>query len=131
MKKDLIFPAGHPPPRGSYSPGIRIRLGDSTLRFMTGQLAVDPAGNVVAPGDAAGQAEYVFGLVGSILSAAGMDFGDVVKVDTFLADRADFDKFSAVRNRHFPVSPPVSTLIEVKGLARAGCLIEVEVVAVK
>ena len=131
MKKDLIYPAGHPAPRGSYSPGIRIRLGDATLLFMTGQLAVDPGGNVVAPGDAAGQAAYVFGLVGSILAAAGMDFGDVVKVDTFLTDMADFGKFSAVRNRHFPSEPPVSTLIEVKGLARAGCLVEIEVVAIK
>jgi 2-iminobutanoate/2-iminopropanoate deaminase len=60
-----------------------------------------------------------------------MGFGDVVKVQTFLTHMPDFEKFSAVRNRYFADSRPVSTLLEVKGLAREGCCVEVEVVAMK
>jgi enamine deaminase RidA (YjgF/YER057c/UK114 family) len=131
MKRTLIHPPGHPAPRGAYSPGLLVEHGGSSTLYLTGQLAVDPEGKVVAPFDAAAQTEYVFGLIGSILRAAGMDFGDVVKVDTFLTHMPDFEKFSAVRNRFFAESRPVSTLLEVKGLAREGCCVEIEVTAVK
>jgi enamine deaminase RidA (YjgF/YER057c/UK114 family) len=131
MKKTLIHPPNHPAPRGAYSPGLLVEHGGSRTLFVTGQLAVDPEGKVVAPFDAAAQTEYVFGLIGSILRAAGMDLGDVVKVNTFLTHMPDFEKFSAVRNRFFADSRPVSTLLEVKGLAREGCCVEIEVTAVK
>jgi 2-iminobutanoate/2-iminopropanoate deaminase len=132
MKKTLIYPAGHPAPRGAYSPGLLVEHNDgSSTLFLTGQLAVDPSGNVVAPFDAAAQTEYVFALIESILGAAGMGFGDVVKVQTFLTHMPDFEKFSAVRNRFFADSRPVSTLVEVKGLAREGCCVEIEVVAMR
>ena len=78
MKKTLIYPAGHPAPRGAYSPGLLVEHGGASTLYLTGQLAVDPEGNVVAPYDATAQTEYVFRLIGAILKAAGMDFGDVV-----------------------------------------------------
>ena len=131
MKKTLIYPTDHPAPRGAYSPGLLVEHGGTRTLYVTGQLAVDPAGNVVAPHDAAAQTEYVFGLIGSILKAAGMDFGDVVKVDTFLTHMPDFEKDSPIRNRFFADTRPVSTLLEIKGLAREGCCVEIEVLAVK
>jgi enamine deaminase RidA (YjgF/YER057c/UK114 family) len=131
MKKTLIYPAGHPAPRGAYSPGLLVEHGGTTTLYVTGQLAVDPAGNVVAPHDATAQTEYVFELIGSILKAAGMGFGDVVKVDTFLTHMPDFEKYSPIRNRFFADTRPVSTLLEIKGLAREGCCVEIEVLAVK
>jgi enamine deaminase RidA (YjgF/YER057c/UK114 family) len=131
MKKSLIYPAGFAAPRGAYSPGILLDLGGSQLLFATGQLAVDPAGQVVAPGDATVQTEYVFKLIAEILAAAGMTFDHVVRAQTFLTNMDDFPKFSAVRNRHLGTAMAASTLIEVKGLARAGCCVEVEVTAVK
>jgi len=131
MKKTLIFPANHPAPRGAYSPGLLVEDNGSSTLFVTGQLAVDREGKVVAPFDAAAQTEFVFNLIGSILEAAGMGFGDVVRVQTFLTRMPDFEKFSAVRNRYFADSRPVSTLVEVKGLAREGCCVEIEVTAIK
>jgi 2-iminobutanoate/2-iminopropanoate deaminase len=131
LKKTLIYPANHPAPRGAYSPGLLVEHNGSSTLFVTGQLAVDPEGNVVAPLDATAQTEYVFRLIGSILESAGMGFGDVVKVQTFLTHMPDFPKFSAVRNRHFADSKPVSTLLEVKGLAKEGCCVEIEVVAMR
>ncbi|HXQ80918.1 MAG TPA: RidA family protein [Opitutaceae bacterium] len=131
MKKTLIYPVNHPAPRGAYSPGLLVEAGGSSTLFVTGQLAVDREGKVVAPFDAAAQTEFVFGLIQSVLEAAGMGFGDVVKVQTFLTHMPDFEKFSAVRNRFFADSRPVSTLLEVKGLAREGCCVEIEVVAIR
>ena len=131
MKKTLIYPANFPAPRGTYSPGVLIEQEGSRTLFVTGQLAVDAQGKVVAPNDAAAQTEFVFELIGEVLRAGGMDFRDVVKVQTFLTHMPDFKKFSPVRNRHFAENKPVSTLIEVKGLAREGCCVEVEVVAMQ
>ncbi|HEY5227483.1 MAG TPA: RidA family protein [Opitutaceae bacterium] len=131
MKKTLIYPANFPAPRGTYSPGVLIEQEGSRTLFVTGQLAVDAQGKVVAPNDAAAQTEFVFELIGEVLRAGGMDFRDVVKVQTFLTHMPDFEKFSPVRNRHFAENKPVSTLIEVKGLAREGCCVEVEVVAMQ
>ena len=131
MKKTLVYPASHPAPRGAYSPGILVEHGGSSTLFLTGQLAIDRDGKVVAPFDATAQSEFVFALVGSILKAAGMDFGDVVRVQTYLTHMPDFEKFSAVRNRYFADSKPASTLLEVKGLAREGCCVEIEATAIK
>jgi enamine deaminase RidA (YjgF/YER057c/UK114 family) len=131
MNKTLIYPKGHPPSRGAYSPGIRIDLGGASLLFITGQLALDAENNVVAPHDAAAQTEAIFLRIGAILEAARMNFGDGVKVDTFLTEMKDFEKFSAVRNRYFSDTRPVSTLLEVKGLAKPGLCVEIEVTAVK
>jgi 2-iminobutanoate/2-iminopropanoate deaminase len=131
MKKTLIYPANHPAPRGAYSPGLLVEHGGSSTLFVTGQLAIDADGKVVAPHDAVAQTEYVFQLIASILEAGGMKFADVVKVQTFLTHMPDFEKFSPVRNRYFSDSKPVSTLIEVKGLAREGCCVEIEVVAMR
>jgi enamine deaminase RidA (YjgF/YER057c/UK114 family) len=132
MKTTTIHPAGHQAPRGAYSPGVRVELaGGASILFATGQLAVDAEGHVVAPNEVAAQTEYVFQLIGRILSDAGMDFSNVVRAQTYLTHMADFEKFSAVRDRYFGMSRPASTLLEVKGLAREGCCVEIEVTAMK
>lgn len=131
MKRTLIYPADHPAPRGAYSPGVLVEHGGTSTLFVTGQLAVDPAGKVVAPNDPVAQTEYVFHLIGQILEAGGMRFTDVVKVQTFLTHMPDFEKYSPVRNRFFAENKPVSTLLEVKGLAREGCCVEIEVLAMR
>ncbi len=123
MKKTLIYPDNFAAPRGAYSPGLLVDDGTT--------LAVDLDGKVVAPYDAVAQTEYVFQLIGQVLKAGGMEFSDVVKVQTFLTHMPDFEKYSPVRNRYFADSKPVSTLLEVKGLAREGCCVEIEVVAMR
>lgn len=132
MKTTRIHPDGHPASRGAYSPGVKIELaGEGSILFATGQLAVDPEGVVVAPFDATAQTEFVFGLIGSILAKAGMDFSNIVRTQTYLTNMADYEKFSAVRDRYFVESRPASTLLEVKGLAKEGCCVEIEVTAIQ
>jgi 2-iminobutanoate/2-iminopropanoate deaminase len=131
MEKTVIQPPGHPPPRGAYSPAVKVDLGGAAMLFVTGQLALDAAGGVIAPGDAAAQSEHIFRLVGEILAAAGMGFGDIVRTQTYLTAMGDFENFSAVRGRYFGAHRPASTLLEVKGLAHPGCCVEVEVTAIK
>jgi 2-iminobutanoate/2-iminopropanoate deaminase len=131
MRKVPIHPPGHPAPRGAYSPGVKVELPGGALLFVTGQLAVDAAGHAVAPGDVTAQTEFVFQLIGAVLAKAGMDFDDVVRAQTYLTDMGDFQKFSAVRDRYFGRARPASTLLEVKGLAKPECVVEIEVTAMK
>ncbi len=131
MKKDFIAPPGQSAPRGAYTPAIRVDLGSATMLFVTGQLAFDAQGRVVAPHDATEQTEYIFGLLAPILAEAGMGFADVVRAQTYLTNIADFPKFTAVRDRHLGASRPASTLLEVKGLAHSGCCVEIEITAMK
>jgi 2-iminobutanoate/2-iminopropanoate deaminase len=131
MHKTLINPPGQSAPRGAYSHGLKIELAGAAMLFVTGQLAIDAAGRAVAPGDVSAQTEFVFQLIGKILAEAGMGFADVVRAQTYLTDMADFEKFSVVRNRYFGESRPASTLLEVKGLAKQECVVEIEVTAMK
>lgn len=131
MKKSFIALPGQSAPRGAYTPAIRVDLGTATMLFVTGQLALDAQGQVVAPGDATAQTEYIFGLLAPILAAAGMGFADVVRAQTYLTNIADFPKFTAVRDRHLGASRPASTLLEVKGLAHPGCCVEIEITAMQ
>jgi 2-iminobutanoate/2-iminopropanoate deaminase len=132
MNKTIIYPPGFPKPRGAYSPGVKVELGDGTaILYATGQLAVDAAGTVIAPFEAGAQTEYVFGLIGQILAAADMTFDHVVRTQTYLTNLADFPKFTVVRDKYLGGALAASTLLEIKGLAREGCVVEVEVTAMK
>jgi 2-iminobutanoate/2-iminopropanoate deaminase len=131
MTKKIIYPPGFAEPRGAYRPGMLLDWGGHQMLFATGQLAVDVAGAVVAPHDATVQTEFIFGLIREILSEARMEFSDVVRAQTYLTDMADFPKFSAVRDRYLGGALAASTLLEVKGLARPGCCVEIEITAAK
>lgn len=131
MKKTLIHPPGFAATRGTYSPGVLLDFDSHRLLYATGQLAVDPAGNVVAPHDASEQTEYVFKLIGQILAAADMTFDHVVRTQTYLTHMADFPKFTPIRDRYLRTAMAASTLLEVKGLAREGCCVEIEITAAK
>lgn len=131
MKKTNVYPAGHPAPRGAYSPGLLVEHAGASTLYLTGQLAIDRDGNVVAPFDVAAQTEFVFKLLEAVLAAAGMGFGDVVKIQTFLTHMPDYPKYTVVRDRYFSETKPASTLLEVKRLAREGCRVEIEAVAMK
>ncbi len=115
---------------GSYSHGYAADTGDSKIIFTTGQVALDKGGNVVYPNDAAKQAEYIFESLNKILKEAGASLDDAVKATIFVTNMVDFAKISAVRNKFFKSSEPVSTLVEVSKLVKVGCVVEIEVIAV-
>ncbi|GAA1663499.1 RidA family protein [Fodinicola feengrottensis] len=127
MKLILDNPATVPAPVGPFAHVARV---DGTLLVLSGQIAVDDAGEVVAPGDITAQAERIFELIGGILAAHGADFGSVAHIRTFMTNLNDLPGYGVVRRRLFPTDPPASTTVEVSRLFRPGALLEVEVTAV-
>ena len=118
-------------PTKAYSQGVLIPLGDAELFFVTGQIAQDIDGNVVAPNDAKVQTELVFSRIADILKEGGMTMDNVVKAQIFLTNMKDSSVVSKVRDEVFKTSRPVSTLVGVSGLVKEGCCVEIEVTAVK
>lgn len=99
--------------------------------FVTGQIAMDKEGNAVAPGDLIAQTEFVFQNLQTILNEAGSSLNDVVKAVIYVTDITKFKDISAVRNKYFAISKPVSTLVEISATVKQGCDIEIEVIAIK
>lgn len=111
----------------------RLDLDGGALLMLAGQVAVDDAGEVVAPGDAAVQAERIFEIIRGVLAAHGASFADVLHVRTFMTNLDDLPAYGAVRRRIFPAghaaNPPTSTTVEVSRLFLPGAVLEVEVTA--
>jgi 2-iminobutanoate/2-iminopropanoate deaminase len=118
-------------PTKAYSQGVVIPIGDAELMFVTGQLAQDIDGNVIAPNNTEEQTKVVFSRIEAILGEAGMTFDNVVKAQIFIKDISQSKIVSAIRDEVFKNSKPASTLVEVSGFVKEGCMIEIEVTAVK
>jgi enamine deaminase RidA (YjgF/YER057c/UK114 family) len=118
-------PALHPP-FAKYSHGIEVPPGHRIL-FASGQLGITREKYV--PEDAAGQADLCFKAIGEILASAGMSFGDIVRINAYVTDRAFLKDYMAVRDRYVADPPPASTLMIVSGFAVEIYKVEVEIIA--
>lgn len=99
------------------------------LLFASGQLGLDPATGTLPAGIEA-QTKQSLENVGAVLTAAGMDYGDVVKTTVFLADMNDFGAVNAIYASYFSSDPPARSCVAVKTLPK-NALVEIEVVAAK
>lgn len=105
-------------------PGVR-------LVFTAGACPLDAAGETVAPGDFAAQAEQVMENLRIALRAAGADLDDVLKTTVYVASERREDLVTAwqVVARHFGSHDAPSTLLGVSVLGYPEQLVEVEAVA--
>jgi enamine deaminase RidA (YjgF/YER057c/UK114 family) len=118
---DLSTPSG-------FSQVVRIPSGG--LVWTSGQVAVDPDGNVVTPGSWEDQTRTAFANVGRALQAGGADWPDVVKFTFFVVDVSELATVQAIREEFIDVArAPTSTLVQVSALVRPELLIEIEAVA--
>jgi reactive intermediate/imine deaminase len=126
--KRFINPETIAKPTG-YTHVVEAR-GNRTL-YISGQVALDPEGNIVGPNDLQAQAEQIFLNLQAALTAANADFDNVVKLTYYFVDISQIQTVRDVRNRIFgPEQYPASTAVEVRGLARKEFLLEIEAVAV-
>ena len=97
------------------------------LVFVSGQVGVDPGGNMVE-GGIAEQTEQVMKNLSAILEAAGTSLQNVVKATIFLADLGDFQPMNEVYARHMGDEPPARATFQVAALP-AGAVVEIEMIA--
>ena len=122
MARDARFPDDVVRPKAPYSPVVVS--GDHV--YTAGQVGFDSSGTLVA-GGIAEQTRQVLANLHACLLAAGCTFDDVVKVNVFLVDLADFEAFNDVYRSAFSEPYPVRTTVQA-GLP-GGIRVEIEVVA--
>lgn len=103
-----------------------VRVGD--LLFLSGRAPIDPATMRLVSEDFAEQAEAVLRDVETVLAAAGATLKQVVRVECFLADAADFQTWNRIWCERFQPPRPARTTV-VTGFAVPGMLVELQVTA--
>jgi 2-iminobutanoate/2-iminopropanoate deaminase len=85
------------------------------MLFTSGQIAIDPTTGIYTPSDIADEARTVMQHLQTLLHAAGMDFGHVVKTSIFLADMNDFaivnEVYAGFFTSHFPARETVQVSV--------------------
>ena len=119
-----INPAGIHQPTG-YTHVVEVQPG--RVAYISGQVAVDPKGQIVGEGDIVAQARQVFENLKGALAELGTDFSSVIKLNYYAVDVSRLAEIRAVRDEYLQ-GPPASTFVVVKGLVRPELLIEVEAV---
>jgi reactive intermediate/imine deaminase len=126
----FLNPATVAAPHG-YSHAVEVDLGTCKMLIISGQVALDPKGNLVGPGDYEKQAEQIFTNIKNIVESAGGKMDNLVKLGFFTRDLSQIQKIRAVRDRFINTkNPPASTLVEVSKLFRDDVLIEIEATAI-
>jgi enamine deaminase RidA (YjgF/YER057c/UK114 family) len=98
--------------------------------YIAGQVALDPTGALVGPGDIRAQTHQVFQNLQAALEAVGVGFEQVVKLNYYLVDATQLPVVREVRDEFLNThQPPASTALEVRRLARDDLLIEVDAIA--
>jgi reactive intermediate/imine deaminase len=100
--------------------------------YVSGQVPLDAAGELVGEGDFAAQVRQVFENLTAALAAADATWDDVVKLNYFVRDVSEVAALRAIRDEYVNTErPPASTLVEVSRLFRDDVLVEIEAVAVR
>jgi 2-iminobutanoate/2-iminopropanoate deaminase len=113
---------------GPYSQAIKLPVGDKSLVFAAGQIALDPATGELTGGSAAEQAHRAMQNARGILEAAGSGLDRVVKTTIFLADMDDFAAVNEAYGSYFEGAPPARSTVAVRTLPK-GVDVEIEVIA--
>jgi len=130
MDKEIINPDSLAPARG-FNHGIKVSGGD--LLFLAGQDGADETETIVAPDDLVAQYEQVLANLQTVVQEAGGTMDDIVKLNTFVADRDDYvdklDPLGEVFAEYFEEYPTMA-LFEVNEFFKADALVELEGFAV-
>lgn len=112
---------------GPYSQAVK----KGNMLFTSGQIGLDPDSMKVVEGGIEEQTVQVMKNLLSVLGAAGMTFGNVVKTTCYLSDMDHFKVFNTVYGSFFDEeNAPARATVAVKTLPM-GVLVEVDAIAVE
>lgn len=126
MSKNVIYSANAPEPIGPYSQAIQA----GNLLFVSGQVAIQKSSGNIITGNIQDETHQVMKNLSEILTAANMDFNQVVKCTIFLKDMNNFPKVNEVYGSYFSSQPPARETVEVSRLPK-DVNVEISCIAVK
>jgi reactive intermediate/imine deaminase len=126
MKKKTIQTTDAPQAIGTYSQGIRVSGGDTV--YVSGQIGLDPLSMQMVNGIEE-QIHQVFLNLKAVAAASGGALGDIVKLNVYLIDLANFQKVNEIMVSYFEAPYPARAAVGVAALPR-GALVEMDAVLV-
>jgi 2-iminobutanoate/2-iminopropanoate deaminase len=124
MPRDTILTSDAPRPLGPYAQAVRA----GGALYVSGQLPLDPAGNLVGEGDIRAQTRAALANMSAILAAAGSSLDQVVKTTVYLSNLDDLAGMNDVYASTFNPPYPARSMVAA-GRLPGGMLIEIECVA--
>jgi len=110
---------------GTYSQAVRV--GDTV--YLSGQIPLVPETMALLEGDAEAQIRRVFDNLQALAEAAGGSMADLVKLNVFLTDLANFPLVNRVMTEYFREPYPARAAIGVSALPK-GAAVEMDGVLV-
>lgn len=126
MKKKTIQTTDAPQAIGTYSQGICVSGGDTV--YVSGQIGLDPISMQMVNGIEE-QIHRVFLNLKAVAVASGGVLGDIVKLNVYLIDLANFQKVNEIMASYFDAPYPARAAVGVAALPR-GALVEMDAVLV-
>lgn len=125
MNKQIIQTANAPAPIGPYSQAVM----SNGMLFISGQIPINPTTNEVVCSDICNETRQVMENLKAILSAAGMNFDNIVKCSIFIKDMNDFGSINEVYGSYFITNFPARETVQVARLPK-DVNVEISAVAV-
>ncbi len=125
MAKTIIQTDDAPQAIGTYSQAVKV---DNTV-YISGQIPLDPATMEVVSGGIEAEITRVFDNLQAVAEAAGGALTDVVKLNIFLTDLANFPTVNEIMAQYFQQPYPARAAIGVAALPK-GVGVEMDAVLV-
>lgn len=125
MKKIINTPNA-PAPIGPYNQAVQV---DNTL-YVSGQIAINPTTGSLEIDDLKNETHLVMKNMGAVLSAAGMEYSNIVKCSIFIKDMGNFGTINEVYGSYFSSDFPARETVEVACLPK-NVNVEISCVAVR
>jgi len=125
MSIDTVFTPNAPKPAGHYSQAV-IHNG---IVYISGQLPVNPAHGVSAPGSIEEQTRQVLENLNAILAEAGSSRENVLRTTVYISDVALWAAVNAIYSEFFGDHRPARTVVPTGDL-HYGFSIELDAIAV-
>jgi reactive intermediate/imine deaminase len=123
MTREIVKTDQAPSAIGTYSQAVKV----NTTVYLSGQIPLIPATMEMVQGDVEKQIRRVFDNLQAVAEAAGGGLADVVKLNVFLTDLADFPVVNQVMAEYFQQPYPARAAIGVAALPK-GAAVEMDAI---
>ena len=114
MSRTIINTPNAPAPIGPYNQAIQ----SDNMLFISGQICIDPVSGQLKNKDIQEETHQVMHNLKAILTAAGMDFGNIVKTTIFITDMNRFGEINEVYGKYFTSDFPARETVQVSALPK-------------